>query len=94
MSLLLAVVTTVLLLFQLLLLARAVLDWSGVLAGPATPGSVRSRLSVAVRAATEPVLAPVRRMVPPLRVGPVALDTSFILVFFGVVLLRQLVLSL
>jgi YggT family protein len=86
----LAVLSTVLLLFQILLVARAVLDWSAVLAGPSTPGSVRERASVAVRAVTEPVLAPVRRVLPPLRLGSFALDTAFIAVFLGVLLLRQL----
>ena len=33
---------------------------------------------------TEPVLAPVRRVVPPLRLGSVALDTSFIVIFAAV----------
>jgi YggT family protein len=40
------------------------------------------------------VLAPVRRVLPPLRRGSVALDTSFIAVFVAVLLLRRIVLSL
>ncbi len=94
MTLIIAVVATVLLLFQLLLLARAVLDWTAAFAGPSGAGSVRGRISAGVRAVTEPVLAPVRRVLPPLRIGPVALDTAFIAVFIGVLLLRQVLLSL
>jgi YggT family protein len=93
-ALIIALVGTLLLLFELLLLARAVLDWSVMLAGPAGPGSIRSRLSQGVHLFTEPVLAPVRRVVPPLRVGPVALDVAFLLVFVGVIALRQLLLWL
>jgi YggT family protein len=93
MTLLLSLVAALLLLFQVLLLARAVLDWTAVIAGPSTPGSVRHRMSAAVRAVTEPVLAPVRRVLPPLRLGPVALDTAFIAVFLGVLLLRQVLLA-
>jgi YggT family protein len=87
-------IATALLLFQILLLVRAALDWTIVLAGPTAPGSVRGRLTSAVRAVTEPVLAPVRRVLPPLRLGSVALDTAFIAVFVAVLLLRQLLLGL
>jgi YggT family protein len=84
-------VSLVLLLMQLLLIARAVLDWTVALAGPTAAGSTRSRLTVGVRAVTEPVLAPVRRLVPPLRVGGVAIDLAFILVFLVIVVLRSLI---
>jgi YggT family protein len=94
MTLIIAVVATVLLLFQLTLLARAALDWTVALAGPSAPGSVRGRLTAGARAVTEPVLAPVRRVLPPLRLGRIALDTSFIAVFAAVLLLRMFVLSL
>jgi YggT family protein len=83
----------VLLLFQLLLLARVVLDWSTLLAGPALAGSVRGRLSAGVTRLTEPVLGRVRRVLPPLRLGSIALDIAFIAVFLGVSVLRQVLLS-
>src|SRR5712664_2424057 len=67
MTLIIAIVATVLLAFQVALLARAALDWSVVFAGPAARTSIRGRLSAGVRAVTEPVLAPVRRVLPPLR---------------------------
>jgi YggT family protein len=44
-----------------------------------------------VRAATEPILAPVRRVIPPLRVGGTAIDLSYIVVFLAIVLLRRLI---
>jgi YggT family protein len=87
----LVLVSFALLLLQVLLMTRAVLDWAVALAGPGMPGSVRSRLSVGVRALTEPILAPVRRIVPPLRVGGVGIDLSFILVFVAIILLRALI---
>ncbi|MGK5685356.1 YggT family protein [Actinoplanes sp. URMC 104] len=80
-----------LLLLQLLLVARALLDWSTVLAGPATAGGARARLMSGVHAVTEPILAPGRRVVPPLRVGGMAIDLAFIIVFFGVALIRSLI---
>jgi YggT family protein len=91
MGLVLGIVSLALLLFQVLLIVRAVLDWSVVLAGPTAPGSVRGRLTSAVWAVTEPVLAPVRRVLPPLRLGGTAIDLSFIVVLVVIVVLRQLI---
>ncbi|GIF04038.1 YggT family protein [Actinoplanes siamensis] len=88
---LLGIVGLALLLVQFLLIARAVLDWSAVLAGPAVPGSFRSRLAGGVFAVTEPILAPVRRVLPPLRAGGLSIDLSFIVVFFAVTILRELI---
>jgi YggT family protein len=87
----LALVSLVLLLLQLLLVARAVLDWSVVLAGPSAAGSVRYRLTRGVTAVTEPILAPVRRIIPPLRIGGASFDLAFIVVFFAIVLLRSFI---
>ena len=87
----LALVSFVLLLVQLLLVARAVLDWTVALAGPSAAGSVRYRLTRGVTAVTEPILAPVRRIIPPLRVGGASFDLAFIVVFFAIVLLRSFI---
>jgi YggT family protein len=86
-----ALVSFVLLLLQVLLFARAILDWSVTLSGPGMPGSFRSRLSVGVRAVTEPVLAPVRRVLPPLRIGGVGIDLAFIVVFVAIIIIRALI---
>jgi YggT family protein len=91
MGLVLGIVSLVLLLMQLLLGARAILDWSVVLAGPSAHGSVRSRLSTGVHAVTEPILAPVRRALPPLRLGGMAIDLAFIVVFVAIVILRAVI---
>ena len=87
----LALISLVLLLLQVLLIARAVLDWSVVLAGPSATGSVRYRLTRGVTAVTEPILAPVRRVIPPLRLGGASFDLAFIVVFFAIVLLRSFI---
>ena len=87
----LALVSFVLLLFQLLLVARALLDWSVALAGPSATGSFRHRATTFVTALTEPILAPVRRIVPPVRAGGMAIDLAFIIVFVAIVLLRALI---
>jgi YggT family protein len=43
---------------------------------------------------TEPVIAPVRRVVKPVRVGSVSIDLAFTVVFVAVWILRSVALSL
>ncbi|MFY9808732.1 MAG: YggT family protein [Pseudonocardiaceae bacterium] len=93
MDALLALVGLVLVLFELLLIARIVLDLVGTLGRPGVRyeqglGSVRR----AVYRLTEPVLAPVRRVVRPVRIGGVSFDLAVTLVFVAVIVARQLVL--
>jgi YggT family protein len=76
---------------QLVLLMRLVVDWGALLAGPPAHGSIRARAAQALYAVTEPVLAPVRRLLPPLRFGGVGIDLSFILVFVVLSVLRSIV---
>jgi YggT family protein len=79
-----------LLLFELLLIARIVVDLVSVLAKPGYEEGLGPVRRVVYRL-TEPVLAPVRRVVPPVRVGGVSFDLAVTLVFAAVVVLRQLV---
>jgi YggT family protein len=85
----LALVSLVLFALQVLLIARVVLDWSVALAGPTVAGSLRYRLTRGVTAITEPILAPVRRVIPPLRLGGISFDLAFIVVFFAIVVVRS-----
>ncbi|MFE3546743.1 YggT family protein [Nocardia sp. NPDC059177] len=91
MSLIGTVVGYLLTVFLLLLLARMVLDWVDIL-GKLPPWAVKAR-SV-VHAATEPVIAPVRRFLPPVRLGGSALDLAFTVVFVAVLILRTVAFSL
>ena len=84
---------TLLLLFQLVLLARVVVDWIAVLSSGPEPGWRRTARRI-THGATEPVLAPVRRILPPIRAGTVAIDLAMVVVFLATVLLREIVLSL
>ncbi len=88
---LLWLVDTLLLMVQLLLVVRAILDWSVTLAGPPLPGSFRAKAITAATAATEPILAPVRRVVPPLRTGGVSIDVAFLIVFLAIVVIRAFI---
>jgi YggT family protein len=87
---LLTLIGLALLLFELLLIARIVVDLAGVLTKPGYEerfGPVRR----VIYRFTEPVLAPVRRVVRPVRMGGVSFDLAVTLVFVAVVVLRQLV---
>lgn len=81
--------STALLLFALVLVARMVLDWVGLLAGGGSTWSIRARRLT--HRVTEPVLAPVRRVLPPVRIGTVALDLAFTVVLVAVLILRSVV---
>jgi YggT family protein len=77
--------------FILLLIARLVLDWAGVLAiGRGWVGRAR----VLTHAGTEPVIAPVRRVLRPVRAGGLSIDLAFTAVFFAAVILRSIAFSL
>lgn len=41
-----------------------------------------------VRALVEPLAAPLRRVIPPMRMGSVGFDLSIIVLFFGVIILQ------
>jgi YggT family protein len=77
--------------FILLLIARLVLDWAEVLANG--PGWV-SRARALTHAGTEPVIAPVRRVLRPVRVGELSIDLAFTAVFVVVLILRSIAFSL
>ncbi|NEA33969.1 YggT family protein [Streptomyces sp. SID13031] len=77
--------------FLLVLIARMVLDWGGLMAnGPAW--AVRAR--TLTHAWTEPVLEPVRRRVRPVRAGGISFDLAFTLVFVAALIVRSVAFSL
>ncbi len=85
---------TVLNIFLGLMLVRLVVDWVQVFARSWSPkGPVLFVLEI-VYSATDPPIKFVRRFVPPLRLGAVMLDTSFLIVLVVVYLLRILVVQL
>jgi YggT family protein len=81
----------VLTVFILVLVARMVLDWAGM----ASYGSPRVRRARAiVHTVTEPVIAPVRRVLRPVRAGGLSLDLAFTAVFILALILRGVAFSL
>jgi YggT family protein len=82
-----SVLGLVLLLFGLVMVARLIVDWAGVLGNPRAEWLVGARR--VTHAITEPVIAPVRRVLPPVGAGGVSIDLAFTLVFVAVWLLRS-----
>jgi YggT family protein len=77
--------------FLVLLFIRLVIDWVQMFARSWRPkGPVLVVLEI-VYTITDPPIMLVRRFVPPLRLGSVMLDTSFLIVLVVVYLLRILV---
>jgi YggT family protein len=66
--------------YILLLLARLVADWIQMFARSWQPGGPILVILEIVYSATDPPLKLIRRLVPPLRLGGMALDLSILLV--------------
>jgi YggT family protein len=70
-----AIVCLLLQLYLIALFGRIILSWF-----PISPGSPLAPVFSALYAVTEPVLGPIRRMLPPMRMGGMGLDLSPIIV--------------
>lgn len=68
--------------YTLVLLAHVIFSWV-----PRPPEPLQPVVA-GVRAVTEPVLAPMRRVIPPVQLGGAALDLSILILFFVLILVR------
>ena len=80
-----AIVCGVLTLVWVVLLIRVVLSWVPALPEPLRP------VANFVRSVTDPVIVPLRGLLPPVRIGAVALDLSIILLFILVRIIQSLI---
>ncbi len=69
-------------LFIISLFARVILDYIRIFSPSWRPRGVVLAIAELVYAITDPIMRFVRKFIPPLRIGPVAVDISFILIFF------------
>ena len=81
-------------LFLLALIGRLILDYVRIFSPNWRPRGVVLALAELIYSITDRPLRFVRQFVPPLRLGAVSLDLSFIVVFFVVQLLMRLVIIL
>jgi len=81
----------VLWIYLLLLLGRLILSWIQAFSRDWHPRGPVLVVAEAIYSATDPPLKFLSRFIPALRLGSVALDLSFIVLFFGVYILIDLV---
>lgn len=70
---------------MILIFARIILSWF-----PPGTGLMAQIYSV-VFTATEWVMGPLRRIIPPVRLGAAALDLSPLVVIFGITIIQQII---
>ncbi|HVX53489.1 YggT family protein [Nocardioides sp.] len=73
-----------------LLWVRFIVDWVQVFARSWTPRGILLLVLETVYTITDPPINALRRVIPPLRIGTVALDLSFLIVMLAAWILLQL----
>ena len=73
--------------YYVILIVRIILSWVPSLPAPVMP------IANFVRAATDPLLLPLRGLIPPVQMGAAALDLSPLLLIFAVSIVRSLLCS-
>ena len=76
--------------YALILLARVAFDWARILAPNWVPRGIALVIADWVYKLTDPPIKFLRRYIPPLRLGAVAFDVGFVVLFVGVALLGRL----
>lgn len=77
-----SLICNLLTIYMVILAARAVLSWF-----PMSPGSALAPIARILVDVTEPVLAPLRRLIPQAGV----IDLSFLVAFFGLSIIRNII---
>ncbi len=72
-------ICAVLRLYVLVIIARVIFSWVHV-----TPGTPVASIYSVIYNLTEPVLGPLRRAIPPMRMGVAAIDLSPLIIIIGV----------
>jgi YggT family protein len=72
--------------YMIVVLLRIVLSWF-----PISPGSPMVPVARVLSALTDPVMEPLRRLIPPVRMGAMALDLSPLILILGLSIVRGLI---
>jgi len=75
--------------FIALLWIRFVVDWVQIFARQWTPHGVLLVVLEVIYSITDPPIKALRRVIPPLRIGSISLDLSFLIVMIGAYVLLQ-----
>ena len=82
------IVCSLIQIYILLLVVRVVMSWF-----PISPNGPAETVAGFLYMVTDPVLVPLRRILPPVRMGAMALDLSPIVAFFALTVLRGILCS-
>lgn len=85
-----SVIEIVLWVFIALLWIRFVVDWVQIFARSWVPRGVMLVVLEGVYSTTDPPIKALRRVIPPLRIGSISLDLSFLIVMIAAYVLLQL----
>jgi YggT family protein len=85
------VLTYVLTIYLVVLIGRMIFGWVQVFAREWRPSGILLVLAECIFTVTDPPLKFLRRFIPTLRLGMVALDLSFMVLFFVVLILLEVV---
>jgi YggT family protein len=83
------VLTYVLTIYLVVLIGRMIFSWVQVFARDWRPSGLLLILAEAIFTVTDPPLRFLRRFIPPLRLGMVAMDLSFMVLFIVVLILLE-----
>lgn len=86
------VVALVLWVYYLIVWARILVEITRQFARAWRPAGVAAVGLELVYSATEPIIRPIRKMCPPLRIGSVSLDLSVMILLIAILLLHELAL--
>jgi YggT family protein len=85
------VLTYVLTLYLVVLIGRMIFGWVQVFARDWRPSGILLVIAESIYTITDPPLRFLRRFIPPLRLGMVALDLSFMVLFIVILILLEVV---
>jgi YggT family protein len=74
-----SLLATLVQLYLFAIIGRMILSWF-----PISPGSLMATVSSFLFRITEPVLGPIRRVIPPVRFGAMGIDLAPIILIFGI----------
>ena len=90
MNLVREILRTALFLYFLLLIGRLIFEWVQVFAREWRPRGPVLVVAEGIYTATDPPLKALRRVIPPLRLGNVGIDLSFLVLMLGISLLMSI----
>lgn len=94
MSAVTSLIASLLDIYILILILRLVFDYITMFARDWRPRGAVLVLAETLYSLTDPPLNAIRRFVPPLRLGSISLDLGFLILIFGISILRNVFLGL